>query len=269
MTLECVVNVSEGRDPDVLRRLTEACGEDLLDIHTDAHHNRSVLTLVGEAAPRRLAEVAVAEIDLGRHRGVHPRLGAVDVVPFVGLDGEDPRPARNRFAHWAAETLGLPCFLYGPERSLPDVRRGAFTSIGPDTGPADPHPTAGACAVGSRDLLIAYNVWLGPDDLEVARQVARTVRGPHLRALGLEVGERTQVSMNLVAPEVLGPADAYDIVATEAASRGGVVTGAELVGLLPRRVLDRIPPSRWGQLDLDGTRTIEHRLADRNSRRRL
>jgi glutamate formiminotransferase len=257
--LECVVNVSEGRDEALLADLAAACGRELLDVHRDPHHHRAVLTLVGEDAPRRLTRVAVARLDLGHHVGVHPRLGVVDVVPFVPLEGstmDDAVVARDRYCQWVAEELGVPCFVYGPERSLPEVRRDAFAGLLPTCGPPRPHPTAGAVCAGARGPLVAYNVWLAVDDLSVARRVASEIRSPHLRALGLQVGERVQVSMNLVAPEELGPAAAFDAVAARAP-----VAGAELVGLAPATVLAAVPPHRWAELDLAADRTIEARLA--------
>ncbi len=261
--LECVVNISEGRRPDVLAELADACGDDLLDVHTDADHHRSVLTLVGEDAPRRLAAAAVDRLDLRDHDGVHPRIGVIDVVPFVALDGStaaDARAARDRFCAWAGDELALPCFRYGDERTLPEVRRGAFTTLAPDCGPANPHPTAGGCAVGARPLLVAYNLWLAEDDLDRARAIAATVRGPAVRALGLQVGSEVQVSMNLIDPLVVGPADVWDAVSIEAP-----VARAELVGLVPEAVLDATPQERWSPMDLSADRTIEARL-DRRRR---
>ncbi|NLD78629.1 MAG: hypothetical protein GX643_18430 [Acidimicrobiales bacterium] len=152
----------------------------------------------------------------------------------------------------------MPCFVYGPERTLPDIRRDAFTVLQPDHGVSDPHPTAGAMAVGARLPLIAYNVWLADPDLSLARAVARKIRSPNLRTLGLQVGHRVQVSMNLIAPEVVDPATATDAVAEHAE-----VAGCELVGLLPRAVLGRIPPERWGELGLAEDRTIEAQLERR------
>jgi glutamate formiminotransferase len=260
--LECVVNVSEGARPEVVDALAAVCDDHLLDVHRDAHHNRSVLTLVGETAPRALATAAVERLDLRTHVGVHPRLGVVDVVPFVPLDGStlaDAVAARDAFARWCAAELGVPCFRYGPERSLPEVRRHAFRELAPDDGPAMPHPTAGACCVGARSVLVAYNVWLAEPDLVLARRVAAAVRGPQLRALGLAVGDRVQVSMNLVAPDDLGPAAAFDRVAALAPA-----DGAELVGLVPARVLQGVPRQRWAALDLSADRTIEARLAARH-----
>lgn len=257
--LECVVNVSEGRDEATIAAIAAAAGADLLDVHTDPHHHRSVLTLVGEAAPRAVTTAACARLDLRRHTGVHPRIGVVDVVPFVALDGTDPAEAlaaRDRFGVWAARTLDLPGFAYGPERSLPEVRRHAFRELAPTWGPDAPHPTAGAVAVGARPLLVAYNVWLADPDPALARRVAAAVRRPGIRALGLAVGDRVQVSMNLVDPLRVGPAAATDAVAEHAR-----VDGCELVGLLPSAVLDAVPRRRWAELDLAEDRTIEARTA--------
>ena len=265
--LECVVNISEGRRPELVRAIGAAARDDLLDVHSDPHHNRSVLTLVGERAPRSVAKAAVEMLDLRSHDGVHPRIGVVDVVPFVPLGHAtiaDAVAARDRFATWAAEELGVPSFTYGSERSLPDIRRGAFTKLSPDHGPPEPHPTAGAMAVGARPLLVAYNVWLAEPDLDAARRVAGEVRGPHLRALGLQVGDRVQVSMNLIAPDLVGPAEATDAVSTRAQVIGHEVAGCELVGLVPKAVLDAVPPERWAELDLSADRTIEARLGDRD-----
>lgn len=252
------MNVSEGRDGAVIEAIAVVAGAALLDTHADPHHNRSVLTLAGphvEDAARAVAVEAVRRIDLRQHVGVHPRLGAVDVVPFAPLTGEsldDAVAARDRFAAWAGEELGVPCFRFGPERSLPDVRRHAFTGVMPDTGGPAAHPTAGAICVGARRVLVAYNVWLADGvDVATARRVAAEVRGPGLRALGLDVGGRAQVSMNLVDPFRLGPADAYEAVASRAA-----VAGAELVGLLPASVLEAVPESRWAELDLGRSKTL-------------
>ena len=258
--LECVVNVSEGRDPAALARLAAAAGDDLLDVHTDPDHHRSVFTLLGEDAPRRLARAAVATLDLSHHDGVHPRIGVLDVVPFVALDGTpaaEARAARDRFCRWAGAELALPCFTYGPERTLPDVRRGAFRDLAPTCGPPRPHPTAGATAVGARPLLVAYNLWLATSDLAQAREIAGAVRAPAVRALGLRVGAEVQVSMNLVDPLHVGPDAVWDEVA-----RRAPVARAELVGLVPAAVLRATPPARWAQLDLAEDRTIEARVAE-------
>ncbi len=264
--LECVVNVSEGRRPDVVSSLASAAQPCLLDVHADPHHNRSVFTLAGddvEQAARSLAKAAVGALDLGDHHGVHPRLGVLDVVPFVPLDGtelEEAIAARHRFAQWAGKTLLLPCFLYGPERSLPEVRKTAFHTLAPATGPELPHPTAGACAVGARTVLVAYNVWLATDDLDMARSIATALRNPFLRLLGFDVGGRIQVSCNLVDPLILGPDEVYTAIQERAIAAGTDVTGAELVGLIPSKVLEAIPTDRWATLGLSEDLTIEARL---------
>jgi glutamate formiminotransferase len=266
--LECVVNVSEGRDGSVISDLAAAAGSFLLDLHSDPYHHRSVYTLAGGAAElmeavQSLSRAAVARLDLAGHDGVHPRLGVLDVVPWVRLQGwpVSDGPAdraikeRDRFAAWAASELGLPCFLYGPERTLPAVRRQAWHGLTPDTGPAHPHPTAGACAAGARPLLVAYNLWLVSADLATARQTAAAIRGPHVRAIGLQVGPDVQVSCNLIAPWQVGPGAAFDAVASRVD-----VARAELVGLVPNAVLDAEPEGRWAELALDPSRTIEARL---------
>jgi glutamate formiminotransferase len=266
--LECVVNVSEGRDQHVIAKLARAAGESLLDVHSDPDHHRSVLTLAGRQeqlpdAVRSVAKVAVQTIDIRGHEGAHPRIGALDVVPWVSIAGwpladgriEAAVVARDDFARWAGSQLHLPCFLYGPERSLPEVRRQVWKDVQPDQGPTRPHPTAGAVAVGARPLLVAYNVWLEDSDLALARSVAKAVRGPMVRALGLEVGSRAQVSFNLIDPWQVGPGAAFDAVA----SRAGVERG-ELVGLIPEAVLLREPAHRFRELGLDPFSTIEARL---------
>jgi glutamate formiminotransferase len=177
-----------------------------------------------------VARAAVAALDLRRHQGVHPRFGVVDVVPFVPLAGStlvDAVGARDRFLDWMAAEMGVPGFAYGPERTLPEVRRLAFAELPPDRGPSRPHPTAGATAVGARPMLVAWNVWLAEPDLAGAQRIAREIRGPRLRALA----ERAAVA------------------------------GAELVGLVPRSVLERTDPARWAELDLAEGKTIESRLA--------
>ena len=258
MVLECVVNISEGRDQSAIDAIAGVAGAGLLDVHTDPDHHRTVLTLVGETTARAVTAEAVARLDLAGHEGAHPRIGVVDVVPFVALQGStaaDALAARDRFCRWAADDLAVPCFAYGPERSLPDVRARAFVDLAPTTGPTEPHPTAGAVAVGARPVLVAYNVWLAHSDVAMARQIAAAIRGPAVRALGLAVGGSAQVSVNLVAPDEVGPAQVTDAVAALTK-----VDRCELVGLLPRRVLHAVPTERWGSLDLAEERTIEARL---------
>ena len=235
--LECVINVSTA--------VTAGWGDDVLDVHADGWHGRSVVTVVGEHAARRVARLAVERVDLRRHSGVHPRVGAVDVVPFVPLAGStmaDAVAARDRFAAWVTEELGVPALVYGPEGpSLPVVRRAP---------PAFPHPTAGACCVGARPVLVAYNVVVDRS-LPEARRLAASLRSPEVRALAFPVGDDVQVSMNLLDPLVVGPADVFDAIG------GG---RAERVGLVPAALLDRIPETRWPELDLAPDRTIEARL---------
>ena len=259
--LECVINISEGRDLEMIAAIGLAAGPDLLDLHTDPDHHRSVLTLVGEEAPRAVAAEAVARIDLRTHSGAHPRIGSVDVVPFVPLGTTtmaEAVAARDRFGRWAADTLALPGFAYGPERALPFLRKHAFADLTPTWGPTTPHPSAGSAAIGARPVLVAYNVWLAKPDLDLAQRIARQLRAPALRTLGLAVGTRVQVSMNLVDPYSLGPAGATDAVAALAD-----VAGCELVGLIPHAILEAIPQHRWAALDLTADRTIEARLAHR------
>lgn len=260
--LECVVNISEGQDPIKLGLLRQALGADLLDLHSDADHNRSVFTLAGTESARVLAREATTMFALDNHRGVHPRVGIVDVVPFVALEPstfDDALRARDEFAQFAADRLGVPCFVYGPERTLPYIRKHAFVDLLPDYGPTTPHPTAGAICVGARPILIAYNIWLKDSSLEIAKQISASLRTDSVRALGLQVGSSTQVSMNLIDYMVTGPHQVYDIVAQHAS-----IDHAELVGLIPARVLTAIPRSRWDQLDLGAEKTIESAMAARN-----
>jgi glutamate formiminotransferase len=284
MPAECVVNISEGRDRAVVAAVAGAGGDLVLDVHVDADHHRSVLTLAGpltdvEAAARLVAAAAVERIDLRAHRGVHPRLGAVDVVPFVPLRADEGTTtawesvvrARNAFAQWAGDRLGVPCFLYGPERSLPDVRREAFTTLAPNAGPGAPHPTAGATAVGARDVLIAYNVWIaaGPGTpspeavVGVARDLAARMRRPGLRTLGLAVGDGAQVSCNVVEPDRVSLTEVYDAVARGAEAHGCEVQRGELVGLVPDAALTAVPEGRWAELGLRAEDAIGFRLGAR------
>jgi glutamate formiminotransferase / 5-formyltetrahydrofolate cyclo-ligase len=278
--LECVVNVSEGRDEVVLGQLAAAAGSPLLDLHRDPDHNRSVLTLAGPSelvagAARSLATATLAHLDLRDHAGAHPRLGVLDVVPFVPYERGGAPPVdlteaiahRDRFARWLGDEMGVPSFLYGPlpggrTRSLPEVRRHAFAAppagLAPDHGPRRADPRAGSTAVGARRVLVAYNVWVSSP--EVARRVAPLVRGPEVRALGLAVGTRAQVSCNLVDPGRYGPERLYDLVAALVAEAGGAVEGGELVGLIPETVLAAVPAGRRAELGLSVGATVESRL---------
>ena len=274
--IESVINISEGRRQDLIAEIAASAGDDLLDVHTCEHHNRSVLTVIGESAPQAIARAAIANLDLSQHEGAHPRIGVVDVVPFIALGNSEPAEAlaaRDVFAAWAAAELAVPVFLYGPlknpggdgprTRTLPEIRRTAFAELAADLGPATPDPTAGAIAVGCRPPLVAYNLWLAEPDLALARRIASSIRSDAVRALGLAVGDSVQVSMNLIDPELVGPADVHRLVADIAA-----IDRAELVGLLPAAVLDRIDERDWDRLDLAADRTIEWRLTERERRLR-
>jgi glutamate formiminotransferase len=264
--LESVPNVSEGRRPEVVARLAAAAssgpGVRLLDLSSDPDHNRSVLTLAGEPEGLHqglmaLYEAALAEIDLARHQGVHPRIGAVDVVPFVPL-GDTPMEvavaAANRLAPDVAR-LGLPVYLYEkaasrPERTrLANIRRGGFEGLkaklanpiwSPDFGPPHPHPTAGATVIGARFFLIAFNAVLATSDVAIARAIAGQVREsggglPAVRALGVHLASRglAQVSMNLVDYRRTPILTALRRVEEAAAAMGTGVIETEVIGLIP------------------------------------
>jgi len=269
--VECVPNFSEGRDSAVLDALGDAIrgvpGVRLLDVHRDADHHRSVFTFVG--APDAVAEAAFAavrcavdRIDLRVHRGEHPRLGAADVVPFVPIRDatmDDCVRLARVCGRRIGDALGVPVYLYQaastrPERrDLADVRKPRFEGLSaclasdpawiPDFGPRVVHPSAGATIVGARDVLIAFNVGLDTTDVEAARSIARVLRErngglPGVKALGLFVGGRAQVSMNLCDPGRTSMKEAYDAVVREAAARRIAVTHSELVGLVPERFFD-------------------------------
>lgn len=272
-TIECVPNFSDGRDPAVGAAIRAALarvpGVKLLGWHSDPDHNRSVATFAGE--PRAVAGAAFAAIacaveliDLTRHEGVHPRLGASDVCPFVPLVPGD-MAACVRTAHALGERvgreLGLPVYFYGeaarsPERrALPAVRRGGFEALRveierdparrPDEGPSRLHPRAGAIAIGARGFLVAFNVNLESRDLALARAIAREIREadgglPGIRALGLELARAgcVQVSVNLCAPERTGLVAVFTAIERLAREHGVRVRASELVGLAPRFALD-------------------------------
>jgi glutamate formiminotransferase len=270
MWIEAVPNFSEGRDPKAMAAIAGAAaraGAAVLDIHQDPDHHRSVVTLAGDAmqvveALVQTALEAVARIDLRRHQGVHPRIGAVDVIPLVPL-GQARLGDCVELAVGLGRRLGqlgLPVYLYGeaatrPERRrLAAIRRGQFEGLAaamalpwgaPDFGPSQPHPTAGAVAVGARGPLIAFNVDLAPGaDVGVARAVARAVRAssgglPAVQALGWWLARRgrAQVSMNLLDYRVTGLAAALAAVRAEAARHGATVAQAEIVGLAPEAAL--------------------------------
>lgn len=284
--LECVPNVSEGRDRAVVEALARACGAALLDVHSDGDHDRSVFTLAADGdgtgqAARDLAQAVARRVDDDAHVGVHPRIGVLDVVPFVALAGsrrDDSVHAAREFATWVAGTLELPVFLYDAAdvegRSLPDARRAAFRTRAPDVGPTAPHPRLGAVAVGAREPLVALNCELAHDDLTLARAIATRVRErdgglPGVRALGLRLASkgRVQVSMNLVALERTGVQDACRTVDALAHDAGSGVARVELVGLLPAAELARCDEEfrAWSGIGPDDT--IEARVAQRSAAR--
>ena len=266
----CAANVSEGRDLGVLDALRDAAGGQLLDVHVDADHHRCVLTMAGGiddlvARVDDLAIVALATIDLRRHAGVHPRLGALDVVPFAPLAGSDLSAcvAAREAAIEVLRAHGIPVFRFGEgtgERSLPEVRRGAFGALEPDAGPPRPHESAGATAVGARRPLVAWNAWVQGATLEATRAIASAVRSPEVRALGFAVPGATHVSCNLLDPVAVTPLDVYRRIEVLLEPEAHVVR-CELVGLVPDAVLASVPEAWWQRLDLDEERSTERRAA--------
>jgi glutamate formiminotransferase len=270
--IECIPNVSEGRREEVVARLAaavrEARGVRLLDVSTDPSHNRSVFTFVGEPeaveqAVLALFERAVADIDLRSHRGEHPRMGAVDVVPFVPIEGvtmaECVALAKQAGATIAAR-FHVPVYLYEEasanplRKNLEDIRRGEFeglaakmasTQWAPDFGDPAPHPTAGASAVGARMALIAYNINLATDRLDVAKKIAAGIRHSsggyrYVKAAGFKLEDRgvVQVSMNLTNYEKTPIFRVFETVKREAARYGVTVLESEIVGLVPSAALN-------------------------------
>jgi glutamate formiminotransferase / 5-formyltetrahydrofolate cyclo-ligase len=280
--LECVVNVSEGRDMERLRVIARASGPSLLDVHADADHHRSVFTLAGPGVrdatigARALAAAVAEQCSIVDHVGEHPRFGALDVVPFVALGGTKVERAQaaeeaRTFASWWAREFGVPVFLYDDadpaHRDLPSARSTGFRSRRPDFGPDEPHPRLGATAVGARPPLVAINCVLVSRDVIVARRIARDMRERSgglrgVRALGffLPEAQRAQVSMNLVALDQTGVQDACLHVRELAQRAGTDVAVVELVGLLPARDLDRCTDDflQWSRLDVEST--IEVRI---------
>jgi glutamate formiminotransferase len=268
---ECVINISEGRDEALLSQFSSAAGASLRDRHSDAFHHRSVFTLINEREAlvgdaRTLVGAVYERLDLTRHRGVHPRFGVVDVVPFVALEpgrADEAVALRDRTANWIAVTFDVPVFLYGPladgsARTLPEVRRGAFADLRPDLGPDEPSPSRGSVAVGARPILVAWNLWLGAVSVAQARAIASALRRPGVRALAFEVGSDVQVSCNITDTDAARPSQLYDQAASMLPA-GGLIRRAELVGLAPRSLVNREDHARWVQLALSPDSTIEAR----------
>ena len=269
--VECVPNFSEGRRPEVIEAIRAAIasveGVSVLDVSSDASHNRSVITFVAPvetAVEAAFAGVRAAaeRIDLCKHSGEHPRIGATDVVPFIPLEGstmEDCIALARQLGERVGSELRIPVYLYEraattPAReNLADVRRGEFEGLreelgknparNPDFGPSQIHPTCGAIAIGARPFLVAYNIYLGPaSNLQIAKNIAKAVRGSsggfkYVKGLGLEVDGQAQVSMNLVDTEETPLHIAFDFVKLRAEAEGAPVTWSEIVGLVPERVL--------------------------------
>ncbi len=269
---ECVPNFSEGRNRATIEKIASAArdvgGVTVLDVESNADHNRSVITLIGEGdalldAVFRMIAQATATIDLTRHTGEHPRMGATDVVPFVPLGSSTMEEAvrlAERLGERVARELGIPVYLYAaaarrPERTdLAKVREGQFEGIrdsiatdperAPDFGPARVHPTAGAIAIGARPILIAYNAYLTTPDVGIAKKIARAVRArggglPEVKALGFEIKERNQaqVSMNLTDYRTTPIHRALEAVRREAQQNGVDVEESEIVGMVPEDAL--------------------------------
>lgn len=269
-TLACVANLSEGRRLAVVDEVVATASRHpvhILDVSSDTDHNRSVLTVAG--APAALAAAmldatrqALSSVDLRHHHGVHPRLGAMDLLPFVPVLGTGMEVAVETAracarAIWKATSV--PCFLYGeaalgPERALlPIIRKEAFATLAPDVGGPAPHPSAGATVLGAREPLVAYNVILATEDLAVARRIARSIRErdgglPHVRALGFPLASRkaVQVSMNLIRPCVTTLAHVFDAIRSLAAAEDAEIRGAEVVGVIPEAALAGLSPAEVG-----------------------
>jgi glutamate formiminotransferase / 5-formyltetrahydrofolate cyclo-ligase len=295
--IESIPNMSEGRRPDVIARLATAVrdtpGIRLLDHSSDVSHNRSVITMVGDAGSLKSAvlalfEVAVETIDLRTHRGEHPRVGAVDVVPFVPIEGATMADcialARDVGAAVAAR-FGVPVFLYEEasdnplRRNLEDIRRGEFEGLAarmatpewaPDFGPSAPHPSAGAAVIGARMPLIAYNINLNTDRLEVAKKIAAAIRHSsgglrYVKAMAVKLEHRNlvQVSINLTNYTKTPIHRVFDMVAREAARHGVGILESEIVGLVPAAALigtaeHYLQLERFGTAQILETKLKEH-----------
>jgi glutamate formiminotransferase len=294
MLIECVPNISEGRRRDVVAAIASAVdatdGVRLLDRSSDESHNRSVLTMAGEAGPLEAAVLAmfdraVQHIDLRSHTGEHPRLGAVDVVPFVPLEGAtmaDCVSLARDTASAVAERFGIPVFLYEaaatrPARTkLEDIRRGQFEGLAaklatpewaPDFGPSRPHPTAGASVIGARMPLIAYNINLDTDRLDIAKTIAARVRTssgglPCVKAMGVSLADRrlVQVSMNLTDFTRTPIQVVFDLVRREAEHHGVRVLESEIVGLVPAAALTPSAPDHLKLSGFSPDQILENRL---------
>ncbi|MDX2268942.1 MAG: glutamate formimidoyltransferase [Bryobacter sp.] len=281
--IECVPNFSEGRDEATLAALEAAIlsvsGILLLGREADPDHNRSVFTFVGEPAAVveaavRAVGVAAERINLTQHQGVHPRIGAADVVPFVPVEDltlADCIPIAHRAGEEIWRRFGVAVYFYeaaalAPDRErLENIRLGKITG-GPDLG--SPHPTAGATVVGARQFLIAYNINLATPDLGIAQDIARQIRTssgglPHVKALGLPLASRNQaqVSMNLTNFEVTPPHVVFQAVEAAARARGVAIASSELIGFVPRRALEMAFNDLLRFENFHAARVLENALA--------
>lgn len=294
--VECVPNFSEGRRPEVIREIVDSIaqvpGIRLLDVESNADHNRSVVTFVGEPqataeAAFRLTQAAVGALNMEEHQGEHPRIGAMDVIPFVPISGvgmDECVALARQVGTRIAEELEVPVYLYAQaaatlaRRRLPDVRQGQYEGLkrsitrperAPDFGPARMHPTAGATAVGARPPLIAFNINLATRNMHIAREIAKGVRESsgglvNVQAMGVDLAEQgmVQVSMNLLDYTRTPIYRAFELVRLEAERHGAVIAGSEVVGLIP---VDALIDATRFYLRLDGFRreqTLELRLLD-------
>ncbi len=294
--VECVPNFSEGRNPETINAIRDAIlsvsGAHVLDVSSDSSHNRTVITFVASAdiavsAAFAAMKVAAERIDLTKHEGEHPRIGATDVVPFIPLDGatmDDCISLARELGERVASELSIPVYLYeraatrADRENLADVRRGEFEGLRedivvnaarrPDFGEARVHPTAGATAIGARPFLVAYNVYLGDkSNLSVAKEVAKALRGSsgglrYVKGLGLEVDGQAQVSMNLVDTEKTPLHRAFEMVRMEAAVHGVAATWSEIVGLVPERVLLEAGARHIQLRGFKRDMLLEHRVRD-------
>lgn len=294
--LECVPNVSEGRDRRVVDRLAESIrqisGVRLVDIHMDPDHHRSVFTFMGsppavEAGALAFASAVLGAVDMRNHRGIHPRIGALDVLPFVPLGSlsmDETAAVASRVGEAIGGSHGVPVYFFGeasrrPERRwLPAIRAGEYEGLPrkladpawlPDAGLPSFNPRMGATLVGARSLLVAYNVWLDSTDAEAARAIARIIREssgglPALQAMGVPLARRglVQVAMNLLDFRRTSIARAFDAVSEEAARRGIAVRRAELVGLAPRDAFEGRTPESVGLVDFTPAKLLETHLPD-------
>lgn len=292
--IECVPNFSEGRDLSKIEKIVDAFrakeGVKLLDYSNDKDHNRMVVTVVGEpdalkAAVVEAVGIAVSIIDLTKHEGQHPRMGAVDVIPFIPVKNvtmEEAIALSKEVAKEVAERYNLPVFLYeksataSHRENLASVRKGEFEGLPekmkhpewqPDFGLSTPHPTAGAVAVGARAFLIAYNVNLNTNNLEVADKIAKKVRflGGGLRfckAMGVELKERNmvQVSMNLTDFNKTAIYQAVEMIRFEAQRYGVTIAGSELIGLLPMAALIDTAAYYLGLENFSAEQILEYHL---------